>query len=116
MAEYIEREAFLSDTTQRYCINCDSYNGVRCRACWVNDMQGEVDDFPAADVLPVTREELKHMMNDTITYIWRLEDREATSPAFGYDSRKALLEKLKKFYAEHFPEVGECAGRMDGAE
>ena len=53
MAEYIEREAFLSDTTQRYCLNCDSYNGVRCRACWVNDMQGEVDDFPAADVAPV---------------------------------------------------------------
>ena len=109
MAEYIEREAlvaFLESNHDDRDWLVNQYN-----ADWICSW---IESQPAADVLPVTREELKHMMNDTITYIWRLEDREATSPEFGYDSRKALLEKLKKFYAEHFPEVGECAGRMDG--
>lgn len=69
-----------------------------------------IEEAPAADVLPVNREEMRHLMNDTISYIWGMEDRGATAPEFGYDSRKALLAKLKEFYKEHFPEPGECAG------
>ena len=57
MAEYIEREAFLKDAETRYCLPCKGagkdYNGVKCRACWVDDMMGDVDDAPAADVAPV---------------------------------------------------------------
>ena len=57
MTEYIDREAFLKDAEIRYCLPCKGagkdYNGVKCRACWVNDMMGEVDDAPAADVAPV---------------------------------------------------------------
>ena len=53
MAEYIEREAFLKDAETRYCLPCKGagkdYNGVKCRACWVDDMMGDVDDAPAAD-------------------------------------------------------------------
>ena len=54
MAEYIEREAFLKDIEERYCLPCKEagkdYNGCRCRACWVDDMRGDVIDAPAADV------------------------------------------------------------------
>ena len=57
MAEYIEREVFLKDAEIRYCLPCKGagkdYNGLRCRACWVDDMMGDVDDAPAADVAPV---------------------------------------------------------------
>ena len=57
MAEYIEREAFLKDAETRYCMPCrgsgKDYNGLKCRACWVDDMMGDVDDAPAADVAPV---------------------------------------------------------------
>ena len=57
MAEYIDREAFLKDAEIRYCMPCKGagkdYNGLRCRACWVDDMMGDVDDAPAADVAPV---------------------------------------------------------------
>ena len=57
MAEYIEREAFLKDAETRYCMPCrragKDYNGLNCRACWVDDMMGDVDDAPAADVAPV---------------------------------------------------------------
>lgn len=54
MAEYIEREAFLKDIEERYCLPCKEagrdHNGCKCRACWVDDMRGEVIDATAADV------------------------------------------------------------------
>lgn len=59
MAEYIERGAFLKDIEERYCLPCKAagkdHNGCKCRACWVDDMCGEVIDAPAADVAPVVR-------------------------------------------------------------
>ena len=57
MTEYIERETFLKDIEERYCLPCKeagrNHNGCKCRACWVDDMCGEVIDAPAADVVPV---------------------------------------------------------------
>ena len=57
MAEYIERETFLKDIEERYCLPCKEvgrdHNGCNCRACWVDDMCGDVIDAPAADVAPV---------------------------------------------------------------
>ena len=57
MAEYIERETFLKDIEERYCLPCKEagrdHNGCKCRACWVDDMRGDVIDAPAADVAPV---------------------------------------------------------------
>ena len=55
--EYIEREAFIKNAEARYCDPCKEigkdYNGLNCRACWVDDMVGDVEDTPAADVAPV---------------------------------------------------------------
>lgn len=57
MVEYIEREAFLQDIKERYCLPCEEegkdHNGCMCRACWVDDMCGEVIGAPTADVVPV---------------------------------------------------------------
>ena len=61
------------------------------------------------DAIPLTAAELNHLINDTIAYIWRLEKMGCDKPEFGYDSRKALLEKLKQFQEEHFPEKV-CSG------
>ena len=59
MAEYIERETFLKDIEERYCLPCKEagkdHNGCKCRACWVDDMRGDVIDAPAADVEPLVR-------------------------------------------------------------
>ena len=66
-----------------------------------------LDNAPAVDAIPVNAAELNHLINDTIAYIWRLEERGCDKPEFGYDDRKALLEKLKQFEKEHFPEM-EC--------
>ena len=53
MAEYIEREALMRRTKEIHCAECDSYHGVRCRACWVDDTLDYIDSEPAADVAPV---------------------------------------------------------------
>lgn len=57
MSDYISREAFIADCEGRYCAPCKEQgkdaNGVRCRACWVDDMLLEVLDAPAADVAEV---------------------------------------------------------------
>ena len=64
---------------------------------------------PAVVALPLTKKELDHLINDTIAYIWVMEDRGYDKPEYGYDSRKALLEKLKQFENDHFPEL-DCCG------
>ena len=53
MAEYIERNALMLRIKEIHCAECDSYNGVRCRACWVDDTLDYIDSEPTADVAPV---------------------------------------------------------------
>ena len=55
MAEYIEREALMRRIKEIHCAECDSYHGVRCRACWVDDTLDYIDSEQAADVAPVVR-------------------------------------------------------------
>ena len=69
MAEYIEREAFLTDKKWLYCTDCDKRKGKKrgkmvtlyeigeapCKSCGIHDMLEEVEDYPAADVRPVVR-------------------------------------------------------------
>ena len=51
MSDYIDREALLEKIKKRYCSKCKTDD--HCRACWVDDMIGEIEDAPAADVAPV---------------------------------------------------------------
>ena len=53
MAEYIEREALMRRIKEIHCAECDSYHGVRCRACWVDDTLDYIDSEPTADVATV---------------------------------------------------------------
>ena len=67
--EYISREAFITRQRELYCQNCDRRRGMKdgkltkrfvypiggapCRACDVDDMINAVEDYPAADAMPV---------------------------------------------------------------
>lgn len=67
--EYIEREAFVEQKRKQYCEDCNRRKGFKrgqykilyeigeapCRACEIDDMLNDVEDFPAADVRPVKR-------------------------------------------------------------
>lgn len=63
MAEYIERDALMLRIKEIHCAGCDSYNGLRCRACLVDDALDYIDSEPAADVAPVVHcKDCKHLM------------------------------------------------------
>lgn len=53
MDEYIERGTLMRRIKEIHCAECDSYHGVRCRACWVDDTLDYIDSEPAADVAQV---------------------------------------------------------------
>ena len=53
MGECIEREATIKRIKEVYCVGCNSYNGVRCRACGTGDAIDMIEDAPAANVVPV---------------------------------------------------------------
>lgn len=91
------------------CSHCENRNkdAETCRKCRCEIESGfEVD--PRIRLFPVTSDELKHLINDTIAYIWKLEEKDQATPERGYDSRKELLQKLQRFYAEQFPEHESC--------
>ena len=70
MAEYIEREALMRRIKEIHCAECDSYHGVRCRACWVDDTLDYIDSEPAADVTPVRHGRWMNANSRPKTY-WR---------------------------------------------
>ena len=55
MDEYISREETIKRIKECYCTGCNSYNGVRCRACGTGDAIDVIEDAPVADVAPVVR-------------------------------------------------------------
>ena len=57
MAELISREATIKRIKEVYCVGCNSYHGVRCRACGTGDAIDMIEDAPAADVAPVVHGE-----------------------------------------------------------
>ena len=62
MAECIEREATIKRIEEVYCAGCNSYNGVRCRACGTGDAIDMIEDAPATDVVPI--EALEHLRDE----------------------------------------------------
>ena len=44
--DLMDKAAFETDIKNRYCTGCDNYKGLKCKACWVDDMLGEVEDAP----------------------------------------------------------------------
>ena len=49
MDEFISREATIKRIKEVYCVGCNSYNGVRCRACGTGDAIDMIEDAPAAE-------------------------------------------------------------------
>ena len=99
MAEYIERETFLKDIEERYCLPCKEagrdHNGCKCDVCWVDDMRGDVIDVPDVDVAPVVHGRWKCHGDCGVTECsvcgWSIEE-----------------------YAGDYAYCPECGARMDG--
>lgn len=85
-------------------------SGGKTAAMYEQIFRKRVEMAPTVDAIPVSAEEVKHLINDTLAYIWKMESdgRENLT-----DSRKALLEKLKRFEKEHFPEFACSSGERN---
>ena len=97
MDEYIEREALMHRIKEIHCAECDSYHGVRCRACWVDDTLGYIDSAPTADVAPVVHGR------------WVTHYRSGTPVAEGYVSTCCDMWNNRK--SDCCPN---CGAKMDG--
>lgn len=49
--EYIDRDEFLEDLTNRYCEKCDANGSANCLSCWIDNMMCEVGDAAYYDDL-----------------------------------------------------------------
>ena len=49
----IDGNARIEEIRKAYCTNCDNYDGVRCRSCWVDDAVGLFEDAPTVDAVVV---------------------------------------------------------------
>ena len=47
----IDANARIEEIKMAYCTDCENYYGVRCRACWVDDAIGLIDDSPSVDAV-----------------------------------------------------------------
>lgn len=118
MAEYIEREAFLEDVEERYCLPCKEagkdHNGCVCRACWVDDMCGEVIGASTADVAPVVHGVWIPVHESEISG-WNPEVA-GIDPIGGYIcsacKNEAIYDCNDKFVLSDY--CPNCGARMDG--
>ena len=128
MAEYIERDALMLRIKEIHCAECDSYNGVRCRACWVDDTLDYIDSEPAADVAPVRHGRwLLQANNERTNYRWNVtaecseccdEEKEIWGGFFpnvpDWLARDVALESAKSVKLSNY--CPNCGAKMDGAE
>ena len=77
MSRYIDADALIADMQERYCKPCqerkEDYNGVRCRACWVDDAIDDADGFADNSIDIVRCKECKWRGEQTesgIPYYW----------------------------------------------
>lgn len=101
MAEYIEREVLMRRIKEIHCAECDSYHGVRCRACWVDDTLDYIDSEPAADVAPVRHGRwILEAHDERVNYRWNV-----TSEC------SECCDERKEIWAGFFPNIDPSIAR-----
>lgn len=82
---YIDKELFKQDIKMRYCNNCAIPNEIKCRACHVDDMLGEIEDAPTADVVEVVRcYQCKHHMTTGDIQVYYCKERNLYTDKQGF--------------------------------
>lgn len=71
MARLIDADALKRQIQEAYCAECDDYNGIRCRACSIDDALFQVDAAPTIAAIPV--EWLKGLMLSTEDDVDKME-------------------------------------------
>ena len=91
MDDLISRNTLVDAIKRQYCVDCDSYNGARCRACHADDMLALADDsLPAGprwisveERLPEDYEDVVIIMRNGASSWYRVAYREYGGWSFG---------------------------------
>ena len=68
-SDLISRKALMGDLLRVFCEDCNSYNGIRCRACLMDDVIGYVEAQPTVDAVEVVHGEWDvNFEGDNIVY------------------------------------------------
>lgn len=90
MARYINEDEFVAWVKEHWCADCQNDNGLRCRACWIDDAIDIVEEAPEADVVP--RAELAVRSFQDAATIYDLQKKLVVAT----EVLKYLLSDLKK--------------------
>ena len=72
----IDTETVIRKLRKANCAECDNYNAVRCRACWVDDVVSLLEDSPTVDAVEVVRcKDCRYCQSD-VHGLWCFNDYE----------------------------------------
>jgi hypothetical protein len=93
---YIDADAAVEEARLAYCKDCNSYNGVMCRACAFDDAMSFIEDYPAADVVPNAGVEMLKKIILTNVEATEFEVKEAKARL-----AREIFEDLEMYVEEH---------------
>lgn len=96
MPRYIEEDAFVEFVKKHFCNGCDSYGGVKCRSCSVDDAMSMVESAPTAEV--VAKVELDAMRGAANSYKMHYEN--AKKEAERLEKEIKALNAFKDYFSD----------------
>ena len=103
MARLIDADARIEEIKKAYCTDCESYSGIRCRACWVDDAIGLIDESTEVVAVPVV-----HGRWDLRPNLYKTFYPEYCCSVCGGWKHKLAFEH------ENMNNCPNCGARMDG--
>ena len=92
MPRYINEDEFVAWVKEHWCADCNNDNGLRCRACWIDDAIDIVEEAPPADV--VSREDLNKAIENFIAAQDKVMSEDRTELA------REIFEEIEKIFGD----------------
>lgn len=110
----IDADALIESIKRVACTDCNSYEGVRCRACWADDAMCMADDAPEINAVPVVH---ARWTDDGVCTHCKCTAQytEYTTEKFDYDWNENLVPCGVEIYRTYHTTdyCPTCGARMD---
>ena len=101
----IDADAEIEAIKKYACKDCESYNGIKCRACWADYLIHWIEDAPKVDVMEVVHGEWEITEDD---YLSLVEMKcSVCGESYGFD----FFEDVTPQNYHYCPN---CGAKMDG--
>ena len=107
----IDADAEIEAIKKYACEDCESYNGIRCRACWADDLIGWIEGAPKVDAVEVVhgRNETKqHPVDEFICSVCGYVCHETHKYVYDEDGEDWSMYEFEFKYCPN------CGAKMDG--